>query len=291
MLKHLVILALFAVAVPPIPRQTADNSAGSGGNIQNQHEQSNPKSQLMVSPLPEGSARPAKPDAEQEHAENKENAVALTSLPPVTIADKRKTFWDYLYDWGPWVFACLLTVVGFLQAGLLYGTLKAIKRQGDAMEISERAWLLITPVRPRHRHVDKDGVAEFFWVVKNVGNTPATLIDTQARFEVLVEDELADVPDYGEKMCLNERTLAPGGSVRFHAKWTERKKGRHVRYVLREGSEDILVVCGYGRIEYRNTFGQTCESRFCSNVFLNGNEFRIGFLPNFDAPPVYTKHT
>jgi len=47
----------------------------------------------------------------------------------------------YLFDWGQWVFAALLVVVGFLQVWLLRVTWDTIQRQTQLLRFSQQQWL------------------------------------------------------------------------------------------------------------------------------------------------------
>ena len=95
-------LALFQ-AGSPSPRGAAGGTRDASGDAQ-QQGQSKQDSTTQASGLPV-SVQPRAPevDREQLHGDNHQNSIELTSLPPVTIADKAKTAMDHVYEWGPGV--------------------------------------------------------------------------------------------------------------------------------------------------------------------------------------------
>ena len=60
----------------------------------------------------------------------------------VLVLSPDSTGWvRYLFDWGAWVFAALLVVVGFLQVWLLKVTWDTIQRQTQLLRFSQQQWL------------------------------------------------------------------------------------------------------------------------------------------------------
>ena len=163
--------------------------------------------------------------------------------------------------------------------------------QAKHMIASERAWLAIMFVSKADNYVPRDGVAELEWEIKNVGNTPARLLESDARFEVMGDCELAEIPDYPVATPLNERVLVPGASIRFFCRWEERKDGAYKRFVLPPDSDKILLVNGFVYVRYLNIFGEVCETRSCDSTWVNTRQFRGAFSPNIDAPAAYNKCT
>jgi hypothetical protein len=53
----------------------------------------------------------------------------------LTINDKKKSFLDHVYDWGPWFFGLFLAIAGGVQLKLLRVTWKAIREQKAEMSI------------------------------------------------------------------------------------------------------------------------------------------------------------
>lgn len=139
MLKRLAIVGLLLTAVPPMPGQAIKAAAQGGDKSQNQSQSKQaataPGPMFVGNPVQPGSA---KPDGQSIAGEDKEHSVKLTGLPPVTLTDKPKTFWDHVLDWGPWVFNFGLVVVGILQVVLLKRTWKTIERQANIMDTQAR---------------------------------------------------------------------------------------------------------------------------------------------------------
>ncbi|MGA2992772.1 MAG: hypothetical protein ABSD88_20070, partial [Candidatus Korobacteraceae bacterium] len=119
------------VSVVQIQGQTARHTTDNHG--QRDHDGATEALALIDIPKQTPSANTRHEDPATD---NKEHAVKLTGLPPVTLnpvtlTDKQKTFWDYVFDWGPWVFTFVLAIVGALQAFLLLRTWQAIKQQAN----------------------------------------------------------------------------------------------------------------------------------------------------------------
>lgn len=169
--------------------------------------------------------------------------------------------------------------------------------QAEHMAASERAWLIVNYVSREGKYVDKDGILELHWSIKNVGNTPAKLLETKARFEVFLDEDLAPadalpvIPDYGTPIECNDRILAPQDTIGYFTKWETRKNGIYTPFVLPADSNQILFFCGFGYVKYSDAFGQICESRSCDVSFINGHKIMDGFHPNPTAPAAYNKCT
>jgi hypothetical protein len=335
MLKRLAIIAVLLAAVAPMPGQAVEPTAQGGNNNQNQSQskQGNPAQALTLVNKSE------QPQATEDHsgqiaAEDKEHSVKLTSLPPVTIADKEKGFWDHVLDWGPWVANVLLAVVGILQVWLLLRTWKTIDRQANIMEKqakdaqdsgaeatrialatakaaqksaeaallnaqavinTERPWLIAHLKQFKEETIPEDGRLRLAWEVKNVGKTPAKLIEADAVAVFNLDAvPLPDVPIYGYfPETLENRILVPGDTYSFWAHWYELKEGRYICLEKQNigPCADLLVVFGY--VKYRDTFDSTKEhiSRFCDCTFISGSKVG-GHVTNWDsAPAEYTECT
>lgn len=135
MLKHLAILAVLAGALSPIPGTAIKSPTQSGDNGKSQSQ----GDQVPAMPALSSVKEPIQAGSSEKHGgtvagKDKEHSVKLTSLPPITVADKTKGFWDHVLDWGPWISNFLLVAVGGLQVWLLLRTWKTIERQADIMD-------------------------------------------------------------------------------------------------------------------------------------------------------------
>jgi hypothetical protein len=135
MRKWLVIVALALGAMLSTPRQAAQVPAQSSDNT-NHQSQGNQSTRDRSPVLVNTKKQAAKPSGglEEPADDEKEHSVKLTSLPPVTLNEKPKTFRDQVLDWGPWISNFLLVGVGGLQVWLLLRTWQTIERQANIMQ-------------------------------------------------------------------------------------------------------------------------------------------------------------
>ena len=166
---------------------------------------------------------------------------------------------------------------------------KAALAQAESVAVSERAWLIIAPAREEQ---DWSRDRSFHWVIRNVGRTPARLMESQAKCQLMDSGlPLAEVPDYGGAVYLHDRMLAPGDSIRLTTIWgVETKNGYEA-----VGDVDVargFSLAAYGSVTYLDIFDKERESRFCEEYVFDGlGERVVQFRPRLDAPPAYTSHT
>jgi hypothetical protein len=146
MLKRLAILVLLLAivqALDPAPGWASTRAGNGSGNDKN-GSQGNQNTASPTPPLvnPKIQAVPADPHGSDVAAEttNTEHSVRVTSIPPITITDIHKPWWEYFLDWGQWVFAGVLAYVGCQQVRLLrrqekilFGARKEIHTQARHM--------------------------------------------------------------------------------------------------------------------------------------------------------------
>jgi hypothetical protein len=125
-------VGLVIQTVPPLPGQAAASPQNSSGNVQDQSRNkqkaaapSFPAYELHTAPNSNG-GKVAPKDTEYN--------VKLTGTPVVAIADKAKTVWDYVFDWGPWLFNAFLVWVGVAAVFVAHRTRVSIDRQADLMD-------------------------------------------------------------------------------------------------------------------------------------------------------------
>ncbi len=126
---------------PPIPGKTADNTAQTRQNAQNQGT-SNKRPAVITQPAINTEATAKDKNSSGDiRTENNQQTVRISEWPPVSIT---KGWTDYTY----WFFSLCLVVVGGLQIWLLNRTLGAIKSQADSMarqialqEIAIQQWV------------------------------------------------------------------------------------------------------------------------------------------------------
>lgn len=116
---------------PPVPMRAASQSANQEEKTGQGH-QTSPKKPLPVKPAPQiqnGTERVRTEDKQQG-----ETLTRITAMPQVSVADKRRSVLDYVFDWGPWIFSFALVIIGYFGIRYAKRTLDTIKRQADIMD-------------------------------------------------------------------------------------------------------------------------------------------------------------
>jgi hypothetical protein len=197
-----------------------------------------------------------------------------------------------------------LVWIGALQGAVFFFTLLAIGHEATiatkiagaasanakAVTRSERAWILVKPDLPdKLRLDDPDVFLTFTWSIKNVGRTPARLVETYAT-ALRVKDIKAILPspEYQAKpQPMNNFLLVPNDSVGLA--WLVEPLGEP--FTLEE-INDIkrhkLTLLAYGFVRYLDIFGNEHTTRFCHRYMVrdSGGE---GFEAYFGAPPEYNR--
>jgi hypothetical protein len=212
--------------------------------------------------------------------------------------------WYGFFRWpnGTTAWAIILTLIAIVeQAKQTAVTAKAALKQAEHIETTERAWLIINYVDMKGtEHKDGEAVSSR-WTIKNVGSTPAILLETKARFYVtsiypeMTEypmKELAEIPAYGNPIFINERLLAPNDSVGYFTKWEKGVDGKFVEFAFPARADRIWMIIAYGYVKYRDTFGKDHESRSCDFTLIGRNDqMVVDFLPSPEAPAAYNRCT
>jgi len=173
----------------------------------------------------------------------------------------------------------------------------AARKQANHMAATERAWLVLSSITKSGSIIAPGYSPYYWWQVKNLGTTPARLIETQAHCK-LGGGQLAEEPTFARGAIeLYERILGPGDTLEFFSFW-ENDDGT----IFRDRMESLGSIClrSYGYIKYRTLFSpDICESRFCDyfNHFPDKPIAQqiaatvIDFRPDLTAPANYTKNT
>ena len=283
-------------AQPPIPRKTAEHSAGTGQNVESHSERHEAASAPAVPIHKDDSTPRAEPESSKVGRSDARNPTRIAELPPVSV----RRDWA---DWGVWIFSGLLVVVGFLQVWLLFGTLGAIKRQADLMEkqtgILEKS-VVVAEASADAAYtsaqvamgtaiptlvVDEFGLADMGAasleaklqspkiriVVKNYGQTPAFL---KAWSLILTCEDLPKTPVYGSPHALEKSVVLPGKSLVLPVEAVFPRhffSAKDVEAIAQQ--EKTLRV--YGRVRYGDLFGSPQRYlNFCEtliNIFEDGS--------------------
>ncbi|HEY1526558.1 MAG TPA: hypothetical protein VGH51_10000 [Candidatus Angelobacter sp.] len=285
-MKITVLAVLLAVmqTSPPIPRQTANDAASRSGNINGQTKAENNSTTQSTSPANQNQSDAPKRYSQKVSAKDESNSVRVRELPPVSVTK------DWA-DWGVWMFSALLTVVGFLQVGLLYYTLKAIRRQADWMKrqttilveynkatreaadaakknaiFAQRSLkAMIGKERARIRvkpdDLDLGTAGDLDRVIFNVicfGVTPAFITESSATVK-LTDSVDPPAPDFQiwSLPTVLEPTTADGRQQTAYL--YDSRQNDATRKAIREGK---LFIHFYGYVEYKDVFDRQRKTRF-----------------------------
>jgi hypothetical protein len=290
MLKALAIFTVLLAVIQapaPIPRVTADPK---GGGIA--QKDSN-----------------AKDETQPPRSESAKSEQSATQASKNTNNGKdNKDGWDKAAVLSNY----LLVVVGsfgIVYAALTFGKLakqtkaaetaaRAAEKQSDHMIASERAWLVISSITKSGCVIGPGFAPYYWWQVKNLGSTPALLIETQAICKVNMSQQFPEEPLFRDRpISLYDRVLGPGETLEFWSFW-ENDDGKQ----FRERVETLDVIClnAFGYIKYKTIFdSEICEARFCDNfthapdkpIASDPMLYVINFSSDLTAPAAYIKHT
>jgi len=178
------------------------------------------------------------------------------------------------------------------QTEILKSSVAAAQTSADAalktvqiMIASERPWIIAHAEQSQRSCLLDNGNVRFTWTAKNVGKSPAKLIESGAM--VSLDTMGPPINQIQYKMeSLGERILAPGDSERFFAFWSIVENG-HVRTRLGKTMEefnDLAMV--FGCIRYRSAIDapDIYESRFSECSSISGG-ICDGFEPLWPTVP------
>jgi len=200
-------------------------------------------------------------------------------------------------------FTAWLVIVGLLQALILAGTIWAIVHQTSATRKSQRAWVIVSAVEKapalgfipepgdRLDLVGRNSPNVFLAAIKNVGETPATLIKSKVIYQYVARlQDIPDDPDYGNLNPLNNMILVKGDSI------GEAAFLQPDRILTRSQADAVRIreafIYAYGIIKYRDAFEaghETCFG-FLYRFTLGGDPRPVGFVRE-ELPPKYNRAT
>jgi hypothetical protein len=173
-----------------------------------------------------------------------------------------------------------LLIVGFLQSLVLAGTVWAVIKQTNAVENSERAWLLVENVEMR---LGQGAEREFYPVIVNFGKTIARIKKVCGTGTLVkLHENLPDEPDF-RNACVEEMNfvLYPKGQIKAPRIPVSRQ-------VLADNETGLFNLYLYGFVEYEDFSGRKRYSGFC--LVRNLME-SIDFRPATKCPHSYNKAT
>lgn len=281
-----VLLAIMQT-LPPVPRKAADNAAGSRQHIENQSSPQKAPSPSSSSPINAEAANRNKAKGDSIRAEDAEQPIRITELPPVSVRPAKRDW----ADWGYWVFSGLLVIVGGFQVWLLLRTLRAIGRQADLMETQTTASAVASAAAMKSAEAAKENVEVFIskerarlrleleplkletpgeFAIQEVrhkvvihGSTPALIVDSGS-FAYVSDSEqpsrdqgvLPPMLGYHDNVMLP--TAAPiTGTTFLHQKW---EKLTETEITAIQNDKLFVHFCGF--IKYKDAFDRERETRF-----------------------------
>jgi len=178
------------------------------------------------------------------------------------------------------------------QTEILRNSVAAAQSSADAalktvqiMIDSERPWVVAHVEQFQESCLLDNGNVRFKWTVKNVGKSPAKLIEAGAMVSLDTMGPPIDKIKY-KMESLDERILVPGDSAQFFAFWSIVENGS-VRYRLGKAREEFSdLAMFYGRIRYRSAVDtpDVYETRFSESSSITGGICE-GFEPSWPVSP------
>ena len=224
-------------------------------------------------------------------------------------AKNPKWFIQFLYRFFMWpegvtAWAILLTLLAIAeQTKQTRKAAEAGQAATEAMIASERAWLIIRSSMDGYIPSTADDL-RYWWVVENSGKTPARIIETQCRYELIPAESLTTLPStphYPEPIIHNGFLVAPGRIVDFYTFLRRPNDGHPVvkgeidDTIIRAIEMEMMYLRVYGYVRYFDGLsGDPRESRFCDYYVwpLKSRPPRAtGFRPMLGNPAEYTKCT
>jgi hypothetical protein len=170
----------------------------------------------------------------------------------------------------------------------------AALEQANHIVASERAWLILSSANREDQLVRPGHPPLYWWKVKNIGSTPAKIIEIQAVCGIL-ENKLPEEPKFPLPIQLHGRMLAPGEGLEFNTFWTDSNGA-----MLRDNVESLgtMHLVAFGYVKYLTVLDSDSHgSGFCDDcIYFSGphpttQPQRYEFRPYLDAPPNYCKST
>jgi hypothetical protein len=198
-------------------------------------------------------------------------------------------------EWVAVAIALVTLLIFIWQTIITRNLAKNALKETNHMVASDRAWLVIASLNTNGSVPWFGAPPLYWWTIKNVGNTPAILFESQAVCTVANGAGLPQAPHYPAPVILNERMLAPNDTLELNTFWSL-EDGR----LFRDGLETIItpILFAYGFVKYKTVFSETIhEARFCDAWICNDDPTRmhrppvITFAPWLEAPTEYTKHS
>lgn len=194
-----------------------------------------------------------------------------------------------------------LVIVAALTGGVIFAQSREMgistRAMNDSIRLQEadlRPWLLVKIKKSLRPCLLDNGLVRFTWTVKNVGKTPARILEEGARISLdTIGPEMNEIPDYGTPKVLDGQILVPGETIAFPVFWSVTEDGKE-RYKLGKSLaefNDLAVIFGY--VAYRAAFDS--EGRYITRFCVAGSIIKGKIQGEFTfwefAGPKYTEST
>lgn len=237
------LVLIFAPAFSPVPRQSSKSTtqnSGYGGSDSGPNKQPAPTIPARNSVI---QAESQAKHGEEEAGHDKQQQVAVVSLPEVSVASDYKGWAKWLYDWGPWVFSLLVTVFSGFQIWLLKLTLNRVSRQAvianrqaiislaqvEEMEkvteiqsktlvLQFRPKVVVRSARATGLGIEPDvaGACKLEFLLVNLGGSPAHIVEGTVQLLSYIASSVDNIQfTDGSTLKLGEGTIAAGQRVPF----------------------------------------------------------------------------
>lgn len=212
--------------------------------------------------------------------------------PPGGNAPIERSYWWTIPDWWLVIIAgCTGLVIGWQSSETRRAAKGANKAADTALKTvqvmidSERPWVIANMEQSKSLCLLDNGNVRFTWTVKNVGRSPAKLIEAGAMVSLDTMGPPIDQVHY-KMEPLDERILVPGATASFFVFWSIVENGR-IRTQLGKTPEefnDLAMV--HGCIRYRSAIKtpDIYETRFSESSPISGGRCD-GFEPSWPTAP------
>ena len=241
---------------------------------------------------------------------NKGAASAVTdeNHPQENVENWDSIGWSGFFRWpnGTAAWAIILTLLAVAWQSIeTQKSAKAAARGIELQEGSQRAWVVIRSGMEDGYTPSPHEEPRFSWTIKNYGKTPAQILETQCRYELIetktfVASELPNPPDYPLPIPLNGAILVPKDPMYHFALLEDRRDRVRVLQSLDDRhiwalEGETLWLLAYGYVKYRDGISdQVRESHFIANYVWpkpGRQPWEVGFRPVIGASSEYTKCT
>jgi hypothetical protein len=291
-MKYLTLAVLLTVmqAPPPVPRKTANQSAGTSSHVQ---QQPDPEKAPAAGTQSTAYVNAASNDAtapEKKTGNNAEQTINVGKLPAVTVSGPDRNWADWLL-WGSNV---LLVPITFIIAITAVIQASAARLNAQALIHSERPWIM-----PQVEILPGKNSANSLFRIDafNYGKSPGHIVACDGPIAEYVDPakQLPLPPNYGT-WTWDKQFLAPRDSVPLRSPIDPYKlKMDGIVKAVERGETDSrshLILVVYGQIQYTDGIAkENYKTPFCYRLERDLPSHMGGKLIPYYGPHQYSKYT